>query len=138
MCGQRRRRASALIRDEWHAYTLINLEDWSFLKPSFRDSKSTAMIAHTRQELAEKFFLARASPHQWPLVGPLTIGIVGAGNKELGFIKFYHLVMEKIGWLGSVGFGMRRSRTAEAISVREEDEVEWLNFKGLLKSQTDI
>jgi hypothetical protein len=96
------------------------------------------MTAHIQEEVPENLFLAWACLHQWPLIEFGTVGIVGASDEELGFIELYHFVMERVGRLGLVGFGVRWSRAAEAISTGKEDEVEWLDFESLVERQTDI
>ncbi len=85
-----------MLRVHWHAGTLVNLEDRSFLKTGLGDRKSTTVIAYIGEEFPKKLFLARASLHQRPFVGLDTTGIVCASNKELGFVKLYHLVAERV------------------------------------------
>jgi hypothetical protein len=91
------------------------------------------VTAHIEEEIPENLFLAWACPHQWPFVGFGIASIVRASNKELGLVKLYHFVVERVGRLGLVGLCVWWARAAEAITTGEEDEVERLNFKGLVE-----
>lgn len=67
------------------------------------NSKSATVAAYIEEEVPENLFLAWACLHQWPFVGFGITSIVRASNEELGLVKLYHFVVERVGRLGLVG-----------------------------------
>jgi hypothetical protein len=82
-------------------------------------------------------FLTWASFHQWPFRALSIIGVC-ASNKKLCLIEFDHLIVERVRPFAFVWTSMWSSRAAVAISAGQEDEIQWINFEGLVVSQANI